>query len=372
MKIGIIGGGIAGLTAAYALHQKGYQVEVFEAAPAIKAVGAGLGMGANAIKAYEALGLAAELTVVCKIMNGFSLLDEKGKIISAANTSVAGASYSVHRADLHTFLLGKLTDVIIHLGKRLKNINQSAASVEIEFEDGTVYAFDRVIGADGIHSAVRSILWPGVKPRYAGYTCWRGVATFDQELLDAPSETWGKNGRFGMVPLTGNRIYWFACVNTTANDPLMKKWTISDLVRRFGAYHAPIRRVLEQTDPTQVIWSDICDLKPMDQFAWGNIVLIGDAAHATTPNMGQGACQAIEDAVILANLMDKYGNTAFQKFEAVRKPRVHWIVNQSWRLGKVAQLENDLMIGLRNVLFRMLPTKSNEKVIAKVADFQLH
>lgn len=372
MKIGIVGGGIAGLTAAIALQQKGYQVTVLEAAPALKAVGAGLGLGANAMKAYAVLGLDEELKNICKIMSGFTLVDESGKVLTGANTSASGASYTVHRADLHEFLFSKLNPETILLGKRLKTLSQDISGVKLSFEDGTQYEFDRVIGADGIHSAVRQAIFPQAVTRYSGYTCWRGVAHFSEDIIAGPSETLGKNGRFGLVPLTDHLIYWYACVNTTLKDPFLKQWNISNLIKKFGHYHAPIKQVLENTANEALIWSDISDLTPINQFAFDRVVLIGDAAHATTPNMGQGACQAIEDAVILAHLMQEYSETAFTVFEERRRARVHWVVKQSWQMGKVMQLENPFLISLRNTLFRMMPASANEKIIAKVADFRLN
>ncbi len=118
-------------------------------------------------------------------------------------------------------------------------------------------------------------------------------------IPDETSETWGQGTRVGIVPLTKDRVYWFVCVNASANDPLMRSLDPTDLLAFCGSFHAPIPQLIKRTD--KVIWNDIIDIEPINKFAFDKVVLIGDAAHATTPNMGQGACMAIEDAVVLTN-----------------------------------------------------------------------
>ncbi len=148
-----------------------------------------------------------------------------------------------------------------------------------------------------------------------------------------------------------------------ANDADMSRYTVADLQRHFGDYHAPIAQILAKTRDEDLLWNDIIDLKPLKNFAFTNIVLIGDAAHATTPNMGQGACQAIEDAVVLADELAKNINpeAAFRAFEQRRLKRTHYIVNNSRILGSIAQISHPLLAAARNSLFRMLPESVNER-----------
>lgn len=180
--------------------------------------------------------------------------------------------------------------------------------------------------------------------------------------FDETSETWGPGSRFGIVPLTNKRVYWFACLNAKANDPVMKEFRVSDLLRYFGKFHSPVPEILKKTRDEQLIWSDIMDLEPIRQFAFGNIVLMGDAAHATTPNMGQGACMAIEDAAVLSNCLENYATTeeAFRQFEVKRIGRTTRIVNTSRTLGRVAQWENPLLLKLRNAALRLTPQRVTE------------
>ena len=351
--------------------ESGMRWRYLKPAPEIRPVGAGLGLAANAVKALETLGLTEGLKKIGRQISHFELLDERGKRISITDPALfGGESCAVHRADLHSFLISQLAGAKIHLGKRLSGLVQTSDSASLFFEDGSEYQNEIVIGADGIHSAVRKVVAPHVQPRYAGYTCWRGVANIPGFAYPHPTETWGQKGRFGVVPLTNDRVYWFVCINAPENSPKMKAFNVSDLQANFRGYHQPLSEVLAATADSDLIWSDIRDIKPMKSFAFGRVLLIGDAAHATTPNMGQGACQAIEDAVIFGKLMEQNPETAFQQFDKVRKERVHWITNQSWKIGKVAQLTGPGTT-LRNGLLRVLPDSVNRKTLKRVADFRL-
>ena len=368
MKYAILGGGIAGLTTAIALQKIGIYAQVFEAAADIKPLGAGLLLAANAVQAYERLGIAQKIVQRGRSLPDFAILDEQGRTISQADAAAISRKYglhnfSIHRADLHEALLAELSPWQITTGKRAIGFEKNDGEITIRFQDGTSVTTEHLIVADGIHSPVRRQLLPDSAPRYAGYTCWRAVIDAGDLELSAATETWGTEGRFGIVPLTGNRIYWFACLNAAENDTRLSHYTVEDLKRHFGHYHAPVAEILSKTKDSDLIWNDIIDLKPIDRFAFGNILLIGDAAHATTPNLGQGACQAIEDAVVLADELKKNSipEAAFRTFEQRRLKRTRYIVNNSAALGKIAQLSNPVLAAARNTLFRLLPASINER-----------
>ncbi|MFZ6000160.1 MAG: FAD-dependent monooxygenase, partial [Bacteroidota bacterium] len=183
----------------------------------------------------------------------------------------------------------------------------------------------------------------------------------------------GSGARFGIVPLTNNRVYWFACLNAPANDTVMQSLGAEELLSIFKDFHQPIPQLLERTNDADIIWNDIIDLKPLKRFAFDNVLLLGDAAHATTPNMGQGACMAIEDACVLSNLLEKSANPrhAFVQFEQQTIARTTRIVNQSWMLGKVAQWENPLLVGVRNWLLSVTPQATTEKQFQFIYDVSL-
>ena len=312
----ILGGGIAGLTAAIALKQKGMRVTVFEAAAEIKPLGAGLLLAANAVKGYERLGIAEKIIARGRLLPTFSILDQQGRVITSADAEKIGQKYglhnfAIHRAELHTALLAELEPDQVQTGKRVTGFEHlNDGTIELHFSDDSTHRTDVLIVAEGIHSAIRRQLLPESEPRYAGYTCWRAVIDTPSALtgLSVASETWGTDGRFGIVPLAGDKIYWFACINARQNDPLLRDYKVVDLQRVLQHFHQPVRTILENTRDADLIWNDIIDLKPIRRFAFGDIVLIGDAAHATTPNMGQGACQAIEDAIVLADELGKHAD----------------------------------------------------------------
>lgn len=368
MKYTILGGGIAGLTTAIALQKIGIYAQVFEAAPEIKPIGAGLLLAANAVQAYERLGMAKKIVQCGRLLPSFAILDDRGRTITQADAATISRKYgmhnfAIHRATLHEALLAELSPWQVHTGKRAVGFEKSGRQINIRFQDGTTVLTDQLIVADGIHSAIRRQLLPDSAPRYAGYTCWRAVIDAGDLDVQAATETWGPEGRFGIVPLADNRIYWFACLNAAENDPRFANYTVEDLQRHFGHYHHPVSEILTRSRNATLLHNDIIDLKPIENYAFGNVVLIGDAAHATTPNMGQGACQAIEDAIILADELKKnpMPEVAFRAFEQRRLKRTHYIVNNSRTLGKIAQLSNPTLAKARNTLFRMLPASMNER-----------
>lgn len=374
----ILGGGIAGLTCAIALHQKGIDAIVAEGAEEFKPAGAGITLAANAMKAYRYLGLDGLITEAGNPLEYFVVLDRKGKTISAVQTNTLGEgtpTVAIHRTTLHRVLLDRLRPECIRNGFRTKAIEQQEGHYRVHFDNGETITAKYLIAADGIHSLARNTFLPSSVLRYSGYTCWRGVTENDVALpLTKASETWGTAGRFGLVPIEGNKIYWFAVKNAPCGSERIKAYSREDIQREFAHYHTPVEHVISQTQQEDIIHNDIYDLKPISRFAFGNMVLIGDAAHATTPNMGQGACQAIEDAVILADCITRHSviAEAFKDFEQRRMKRVHGIVNRSWSMGKVGQLENRAMAEMRNLIFRSLPSSLMRKQLEDVSEFKLN
>lgn len=372
-RFAVVGAGVGGLTLAIALEKKGFNVTVYEQAPVIKPLGAGLALAANAVKAFSEIGISQEVLKAGKVLKVLRIKDPKGNTLSETDAEIISAklgvvnNFTIHRADLHSVLLSQLKKNTIQPCKSCINFIQKKSTIILQFQDGSEAETDYVIACDGIHSAIRKKLLPDSKPRYSGYTCWRAVIDVIPANInmDETSETWGAGTRFGIAPLTNNRIYWFACINAKENDPAMKSMKVESLLSHFKNFHFPVVDILNATKDSQLIWSDIIDIKPLKRFAFGNIVLMGDAAHATTPNMGQGACMAIEDAAVLAKAIETHSSVedAFVYFEKKRIRRTTAIVNQSWRIGKIAQLENPLLIGMRNFAIKRTPSSVMEKQI---------
>lgn len=375
-RILIIGGGIAGLTTALALQRRNIDFMVFEAVPEIKAVGAGISLAGNAMRALKKLGVDEEVKRNGHLISSMIIEDDKGKRISVMDAEKLSREHglvnvAIHRADLHQVLLNAIDSSKIVTGKKAVDFNEEPEGITIFFDDGSLEQGSAAIIADGIHSGIRKKLLPGVSPRYSGYTCWRGVVENRWSIEHHAVETWGPNGRFGYVPIGNNKIYWFACKNAPVKDEMMSLFRVAELVDNFKRYAHPIPEILRDTPDSDLIWSDIVDLKPISQYAYNRILLLGDAAHATTPNLGQGACMAMEDALFVAELIDNQSESiahAFKLFEQKRVPRVHYIVNTSFRLGKLSQWENPFLTKFRNMLFRLIPDWVNQKQVARVLE----
>lgn len=380
-KIIINGGGICGLTTAIAI-QDFFDIEIYEAASEFKTVGAGLVLSSNALKALQAIGIVEDVIKAGNIIDRFYIKSAEGTKLSEVNSQKLGTgvgevgTVAIHRAELHQVLLSRLNkNVRLFTNKKATAFEKKDKTVTVQFQDGNTATGDYLLACDGIHSPIRRQLLPDSTIRYAGYTCWRGVLNHNLKDLNTSiaTETWGKEGRFGVVPLTNNRIYWFACINSkTAKNRLFEAFKIEHLQENFEKYHFPIPQSLNLTTQNDVFWDDITDLQPLKQLAFDNILLMGDAGHATTPNMGQGACQAIEDAVVLRNCIRQFSTDSsekiersFKAFENKRLPRTTKIVNTSWTFGKAAQFTNSVAISLRNFAVKMTP----ESVAAKQASF---
>lgn len=373
MKIGIIGGGIAGLTTAIGLRKMGLEPVVLEAASKIAPVGAGLALAANAIKGFQRLGLAEQVMAEGHCLNGFHIFDQNGTLINRTDSRAMSAKYGldnfvIHRARLHQVLVNQLPPDSLFTNKRALRTETSQAGITVHFQDNTSLTFDHLLVADGINSAIRQQLLPASTLRYAGYTCWRGVIEnpgFDSQYA---SETWGQAGRVGWTPLKYNQIYWFACINSPQNTPRMKAMQPQDLHQHFAHYHSPIPELFARTAPEQLLWHDLFDIAPQPRYAFPHLLLLGDAGHATTPNMGQGACQAVEDAAVFTDELQKDFdfNAAAQRYQARRLARTHWITRQSRFLGELAQSDNRLFIPLRNFALRHLPSFISEKQLEKI------
>jgi|JI10StandDraft_1071094.scaffolds.fasta_scaffold02892_12 2-polyprenyl-6-methoxyphenol hydroxylase-like FAD-dependent oxidoreductase len=374
----IIGGGIAGLTTAVALQHFKIDFRVLEAVPEIKGVGAGISLAGNAMRVMQQLGLAETIKAEGHPISAMVIQDENGKTISVMDAGKLSREHgldnvAIHRGALHQILVQALPLEKILTQHKAIDIQEYPTHVEIVLQNGNRVSGACALVADGIHSVIRKKLLPLAQIRYSGYTCWRGIVTNTWGIENAAYETWGPAGRFGYVPVGGNKIYWFACKNAPAKSEAMQRMTIKQLAENFSKYFHPIPEIISQTPASELIWSDIIDLKPISKYAFGKAVLLGDAAHATTPNMGQGACMGIEDAWLIARLLHQHTQTeaAFKLFETQRLARTHYIVNTSYRLGKVAQWENQLLAKLRNGALRLMPASVNEKQVVKLLDIEV-
>ena len=372
MKILIIGGGIAGLATAIALRRQGTDAQVYERAAALREVGAGLSLWRNALVALDALGVGDACRALSAPYAGAALRRWDGRVlVSPAETElkrlVGEVGLVLHRAALQRILAEALGAEHLHLGRTCLNVQDSPHGVTTTFEGlGDVHA-DGLVGADGLHSTVRRAILGAEEPVYSGYTAWRGVTTFDHAAL-VVGESWGPGQRFGQVPMAHGEVYWFATQNAPA-DAHAHGGEKAEVLRLFGRWHQPIPSLVEGTDASAVLRNDIYDRPPARTWSRGRVTLVGDAAHPMTPNLGQGACQALEDAVVLARAVGDAPDIAgaWQVYERTRRSRATFVTQASRRIGAMGQFENPLAIAARDTLVGLLGRFQVRQIVSLVS-----
>ncbi|MBN1210698.1 MAG: FAD-dependent monooxygenase [Myxococcaceae bacterium] len=361
----IAGGGIGGLTLGVALRRAGFSVRIFERAPTLRPAGAGITMQTNAILAFRRIGLDAAVAAAGHVMQRGSILDSRGRVLGSMHLSemaqeLGAPLIAIHRARLQEVLQEALGPEPLALGLKVVGFREEEDAVFARLSDGTEARGELLVGADGLRSTARAQLLNDGEPHYAGYTSWRGVSQV-AGLADpaSTSESWGRGLRFGIVPIDQGRTYWFATANAPVGG-IDAPEVQADLAARFSGWHEPIRALIESTPASSIIRTDIHDRPPVRSWARGRVVLLGDAAHPMTPNLGQGGGQAVEDAVVLARCLATEAGVpaALARYQALRIPRANDFVRQSRRLGEVGQWQNGLACWLRDQLFRLMPESS--------------
>jgi len=378
MKAAIIGAGIGGLTTAIALQQAGIDFEIFEAAPELKPVGAGIVMASNAMQVFQRLGIEKRIMEAgLEIVNAYGV-DQSFKLISglAVKEKVAPlygiGSYAFHRGRLQQVLLSAIDSKKIHLTKKLTSLNQNNQKVSLNFEDGSVAESDLVIGADGIKSVVRKILFGEVPLRYSGQTCWRGMTKFTlpADKKFSSYEMWGKQKgmRFGFVPTAPDEVYYFTTFFANANGRDEPGQLKHSLLQKYSAFGEIPMQLIKSTPEENIIRSDINDFKPIQRWSEGPVALLGDAAHATTPNLGQGGCQAVEDAYVIAKCLKTNASIekGFVQYQNIRYQKAVHVVNLSWGFGKMTNIDNPFLQLLRNGFMKMMPESMAIKQLDKI------
>lgn len=359
----IAGAGPGGLAAGAALHHAGLEVQIFERSDGLRTAGAGLIAGANALRMLDRIGLAEPIKAAGCPLTSARVERSNGTLLSQADFSSFEARYgqpsvALHRRALSEILASGLPASAVRYDAHVVDFEQDERGVTVRLEGGQTLEAELLIGADGIHSKVRDKLLGPVRIRYAGYTCWRGVAEGAREVLPATTiERWGPGRRFGIVPIGADRTYFFATENTPeggADGPDPR----DELLARFGDFAAPVAEVIARTPADGILRNDVVELARLPRWTEGRVTLLGDAAHAMTPNMGQGASQSIEDAVVLAACLTASPSdlpAGLRAYEAARRPRANEIADRSWHLGELAQWRHPLFRAVRDQLIRWAP-----------------
>jgi 2-polyprenyl-6-methoxyphenol hydroxylase-like FAD-dependent oxidoreductase len=328
MKAIVVGGGIGGLAAAVSLRRVGWEVVVHERAAAFGEIGAGVGVMPNALRALEWMGVADEVRRLGtpRVSGGIRSVD--GRWLMHVPAVGQEKVIAMHRADLHGVLLRALPSEILRTDAEVTSADDLDA--------------DLVVAADGINSRLRVELMPGAPgPVYAGATAWRGVAPGPHDL--PISQTLGPGGEAGILPLGDGRVCWYFATVAPAGADL-------DPVSLFADWHDPLPHLIAST--ADVIRHDIYELPLLPTFVKGRVALLGDAAHAMTPYLGQGACMALEDAVTLAAC-----NGDLARYDALRRPRTQSVWKGSRMAGRAGiEVRSPIALALRNLAFRALPS----------------
>ena len=370
VKAIVVGGGIGGLAAAVALGHVGVEALVFERADELREIGAGLGLYPNAMKALRKLGLhEAVLEAGRPLRPSGQIRSWRGEVLAEVSTAVmeerfGDVTVGIHRARLQQALLEALEEAggEVRLGAAFVAFGQGERGVTARFAEGREERGDLLVGADGLRSAVREQLLGDGPPRYAGYSAWRGLVGRAEEYLEGKAgfEVIGCGSRFGLVALGGGAAYWFATKNAPRPEKAEPAEHRAELLSRFGGWHEPIPSVIRATEDADLYFDGLYHREPVARWGRGRVTLLGDAAHPMTPDLGQGAAQAIEDAVVLARSLKEKGEpeAALRLYEDRRLARAAYVVRQSLRAGRIAQMENPLACRMRDAALKILPRRA--------------
>jgi 2-polyprenyl-6-methoxyphenol hydroxylase-like FAD-dependent oxidoreductase len=396
VRIAIIGGGIGGLTTSIALKHFDFDSKVYEQAPVLLDVGAAIAIWPNAMRVLQKLNLADKILERAGEIKTIQWLDQHGRSINRVQLAEAisqSPAVALRRADLQAVLLDALPPEAIHLGNSIVDCSQTTEHILAHFANGNAIQADIIIGADGIHSKVRSEFLNDTAPIYRGYMVWRGIAGISPRSIPTHTaiELHGRGQRFGIGPVGNGRIGWWAAANaantsTTAEERSgdRKTWkqgehvsssqtqdTQRELLSLFDGWHRPILQLIEATPSSSILRTGAFDRPPSRLWGLQTMTLLGDAIHPMTPNFGQGGCMAIEDAMMLARCFEKYGaeEQTLRKYEELRRSRTKAVTRYSRLYGAIGQWENGLARAMRKSALSLVPENVARRLMQIVFDY---
>lgn len=353
MNITIIGAGMAGLTTGIALKKFGHQVTIYEQTEKILPVGAAISLWSNGVKCLNYLGLTEKVANLGGQMDDLAYVDGlTGEVMTQFSLQplieeVGQRPYPVSRAELQNMLMDEFGREDIYLSKKMTSLEDHGESVTVHFADGTQTRSDLLIGADGTHSITRQyVLGTSVERRYAGYVNWNGLVEISEDL--APAQQWttfvGEGKRASLMPVAGNRFYFFFDVPLERgldNDRGQYKALLNQY---FKDWCPQVKTLINRIDEQRTNRVEIHDIEPFADFYKGRVVIVGDAAHSTTPDIGQGGCQAMEDAIYLARALqiNTLGiHDALQRYQNKRNERTAEMVLRARKRCDVTHMKDE-------------------------------
>jgi FAD-dependent urate hydroxylase len=341
LNVIVIGAGIGGLTAGIALSQAGYKVEIYDRVSELRPVGAGISLWSNGVKVLNRLGLGSQMAAIGGEMNHMQYRSKTGALLNDIDLmpliqQVGQRPYPVARRDLQTLLL-KAFPGQVYLNHKCVAVTENETGVSAIFENGHQATGDLIVAADGIRSILRTyVLGKTIEPKYGGYINWNGLVAADPSL--APANTWmiyvGDHQRASMMPVAGDRLYFFFDVPLPADTPAHPEHYRAELKDYFQGWAEPVQCLIDRLDPLETARPVIHDVGPLAQFVRGRVALLGDAAHATCPDLGQGGCQAMEDGLVLTNYLMSTNisvEDALKRYEVERLARANAVVEKARR-----------------------------------------
>ncbi len=344
-RIAVIGAGIGGLTAATALRQRGFEVELYEQSTELTELGAGLQLGPNVVKVYRALGLEADLRAIAgepvhaltlNWTDGASL--SRGRMRDAMSARFGAPYYTVHRGEILKILARPVPETAIHLGKRCTGVTATENLAVAHFADGSEIEADIIVGADGIRSKVRESLYGEEAPRHTGMECWRATLPIERLIgrrfgADGAEEfgandavNWlGPVGRVVCYPISAGKVFNIFCGHVTGRWA-EESWTVpsslAEVLDAYRGYHETLIAMFHQVDARMWFKWGVFDRDPLPQWTRHRVTLLGDAAHPMLPTLAQGAAMAVEDSYVLARCLDRHRHetqAALQTYESLRR-----------------------------------------------------
>lgn len=367
----VVGAGIAGLATAAGLQRRGRSVSVIEERTDTSP-GAGISIWPNALAALDELGLGDAVRSAGGRVTAGAMRWHNGTWLRRPSaqrlvTALGEPLVVVQRAALRDILFSALDKGTVRYGTSVCGLIATADGVRLTLSDNSDLQAAAVVGADGTRSAVARHLNGELSNRYAGYTAWRGIARYrlDPELA---GETLAPGAEVGHVPLGHDLTYWFATERGPEGQRSIEG-ELAYLTAKFARWADPVPAILAATAPEDVLRNDLYDRSPARQWARGPIVLVGDAAHPMRPHLGQGGCQALEDAAILSALVDRGTDysQAFAEFAALRQPRVNRLVRESAAIGTVLNLRPAALGALAARASALMPEAVLTRHLAAVA-----